>query len=194
LPTTFKKTITHPNNNEYAESRIVSSARKQSNGNTLIFAGDWGYVYELNTNGDVVWEYRIPFNNGFRIEQGFDPAEKLNLAFKFIRYPLEYEAFNNKDLTPSEYLELSPNDELCLNVSSTEELSVQASHLFPNPVFGQTTLYSHKAEEGVIYNFQGKVVQHITLVKGLNTMSFESMSSGIYFIKLKSKILKFIKI
>ncbi len=131
LPTDFERTISHPTNSELSHSQIVSSARKQPNGNTLIFAGDWGYVYEMNVDGDLVWEYRIPFNNGKRIEQGFDPAKKLNLMFKFIRYPLDFPAFEEKDLDPLEYLELSDANNVCENILPVNDLISNHILLYP---------------------------------------------------------------
>ena len=42
-------------------SHYVSGAQRLENGNTLITEGADGRVFEVTTNGNIVWEYVSPF-------------------------------------------------------------------------------------------------------------------------------------
>ena len=59
----------------------ISGAQRLASGNTLICEGQWGRVFEVTPNGDVVWEYISPF---------FDPlpgdAGETNMMFRSYRY------------------------------------------------------------------------------------------------------------
>ncbi|WP_339132978.1 MAG: aryl-sulfate sulfotransferase [Candidatus Electrothrix sp. GW3-4] len=59
----------------------ISGQQRQSNGNTLICNGPDGYFFEVNSNGETVWEYDYG-NRVFRVE----------------RYPFAYSGFDGTDL------------------------------------------------------------------------------------------------
>ena len=44
-------------------SSIVSSAQRLGEGNTLISEGTKGRIFEITSNGDIVWEYMSPFTD-----------------------------------------------------------------------------------------------------------------------------------
>lgn len=64
----------------------VSGATRFINGNTLITQGTEGVLLEINSDSEVVWKYKIPLES--------------NDVFKCFRYPLDYPAFESKDLSP----------------------------------------------------------------------------------------------
>jgi hypothetical protein len=41
-------------------SYLISSAQRQSNGNTLITEGLVGHIFEVNPAGEIVWDYNLP--------------------------------------------------------------------------------------------------------------------------------------
>ncbi len=47
-------------------SRNVSSAQRLPNGNTLITEGAEGRLFEVTTDGEIVWEYMMPYFEGER--------------------------------------------------------------------------------------------------------------------------------
>jgi outer membrane protein assembly factor BamB len=56
---------------EYREKREsdffsprISNAQRLANGNTLICEGDFGRLFEVTSNGEVVWEYVNPYFGG----------------------------------------------------------------------------------------------------------------------------------
>jgi hypothetical protein len=41
-------------------SYLISGAQRQPNGNTLITEGLLGHIFEVNADGEIVWEYNLP--------------------------------------------------------------------------------------------------------------------------------------
>jgi len=62
-------------------SAIISGAQRLPNGNTFACEGVTGRVFEVNTAGDIVWEYVCPF---FRhVFPGDGPSNALFRAYKY---------------------------------------------------------------------------------------------------------------
>ena len=83
----------------------ISGSQRLPNGNTFICSGNWGHLFEVTTEGEVVWEYINPLTNaGPRnwIEDGpFPPlAAESNDTFRAHRYGPDYPGLAGKDLTP----------------------------------------------------------------------------------------------
>ena len=107
------------NQEMYAQS--ISGAERLPNGNTLITFGTKGTLYEVDLNGDKVWEYISPVTNqgtlaqGEVIPEGNNAGTNANAIFKVRRYATDSIAFSDKDMTPGDYLEtwtdLCPNQE-----------------------------------------------------------------------------------
>lgn len=105
--------------NMYAQS--VSGAERLPNGNTLITFGTKGTLYEVDLDGQIVWEYISPITNqgtltqGEVIPDGNNAGTTANAIFKVRRYAGDFVAFSDKDMSPGDYLEtwtdLCPNEE-----------------------------------------------------------------------------------
>lgn len=74
---------------------FVSGAQRLPNGNTLITEGTEGHLREVNPDGEIVWEYISPYDSAR--SSGVFTA---NAVFRAIRYPLDFPAFEGRDLTP----------------------------------------------------------------------------------------------
>ena len=107
--------------NEDMYAQFVSGAERLPNGNTLVTFGTQGTLYEVDLNGERVWEYINPVTNqgilsqGDQIPEGNNSGTTANAIFKVKRYALDAPAFSNKNLTPGDYIEtwidLCPNEE-----------------------------------------------------------------------------------
>ena len=64
-------------------SPFISSAQRLTNGNTFISEGNYGRLFEITSDGEIVWEYISPFFvlNGFLGE--------VNMVFRAFRYPTD---------------------------------------------------------------------------------------------------------
>ena len=85
-------------------SQYISSAQRMPNGNTLINSGANGHFFEVTPEGEVVWEYINPVGDRTSDEYGIhkimtdEAGRQYNSVFKIVRYPLDYPAFEGKDL------------------------------------------------------------------------------------------------
>jgi hypothetical protein len=60
----------------------VSNAQRLPNGNTLICEGDFGRLFEVTSEGELVWEYVNPYFGG-------PPTAQNNQVFRAYRYSAE---------------------------------------------------------------------------------------------------------
>jgi hypothetical protein len=87
----------------------LSNFERLPNGNNLILGGRTGEIFEFTPQGDTAWYYRLPIQSGEPVEQGTELGINANLLFRAVRYPEQYPAFNNADLTPMGSWELNPS-------------------------------------------------------------------------------------
>lgn len=86
-------------------SKILSSAQRLPNGNTLICEGTQGTFFEIDKDRTIVWKYINPVtNHGQRLSQG-DSA--VSNVFQAIKYSPDYLGLKGKNLTPGIPLELN---------------------------------------------------------------------------------------
>jgi hypothetical protein len=71
-------------------SSFISGAQRLENGNTLICEGMQGRLFEVTTEGNIVWEYVNPF---------FGEDERwgnVNIVFRAYRYSPDFSGFRGK--------------------------------------------------------------------------------------------------
>jgi hypothetical protein len=91
-------------------SSNISGATRLKNGNTLICEGSSAHFYEVRLDNTIAWEYIYPTSTGS--------------IFRSEKYELDYDAFEEKDLTPKGYIEVNP-----ITVESTIHLPEQPTEL-----------------------------------------------------------------
>ncbi len=78
-------------------SSFISGAQRLPNSNTLICEGMTGRLFEVTSEGEIVWEYISPF---FGDSERFGRA---NVVFRAYRYGPDFPGFKGKDLSPERY-------------------------------------------------------------------------------------------
>ncbi|MEE1782135.1 aryl-sulfate sulfotransferase [Streptomyces sp. SP17BM10] len=69
-------------------SPYMSNAQRLPNGNTLIAEGSFGRVFEVTAEGEVVWEYVVPYFGSFGEGVGLESSGGAqNAVFRAYRYP-----------------------------------------------------------------------------------------------------------
>jgi len=101
-------------------STFVSGAQRLPNGNTMICAGWVGASFEVTPEREMVFQYRVPLDNGRVVQQGELPT--WNQMFRSPFYLPEFPGFAGRDLTPGETVEGSPSG-LLVDGSSTPALA-----------------------------------------------------------------------
>jgi len=95
-------------------SQEISGAHRLPNGNTIICAGVHGTLFEVNPQGETVWEYVNPVTSRVLKQGETVPLDHRyhaqNAVFKIHRYPVDYAAFAGKDMSPKyQLVEPLPN-------------------------------------------------------------------------------------
>jgi hypothetical protein len=166
-------------------SRILSSAFRLPNGNTLICEGAEGRFFELDESNTLVWEYFIPMNNvtGAITAQGDPRPATGNTTFRALKYGADYAAFAGRDLTPGDPIETNFNLGACATLSTESNETLQTS-IYPNPVASTLTVQSSEQIDKIeLYDVLGKKVASITGATAINMATF---NSGIYILKVHS--------
>ena len=164
-------------------SAILSSGQRLPNGNTLICDGDSGYFFEIDTNNNKVWEYINPVSNLGILSQGDTPSA--NLVFRAIKYSPDYTAFDGRDLTPSNPIELNFDLSSC-QLLSIDEYSISDNvSIYPNPTSKYININTTKNIQNIeIYDLLGKRVLASSKTKQIKVDQF---GAGVYLMKIYSE-------
>jgi len=106
------------------------------------------------------------------------------------RYPLDYPAFKDRDLSSQGYLELTPNTEFCNLSVGVEDLTLSDLNIdiYPNPV--DHTLIIAQTEKTIDYLFladlTGRIVKEIIITSNRTTVDVSELSQGLYFLRSES--------
>jgi len=164
-------------------SRIMGSAQRLPNGNTLICESVAGYFFEIDSNNQKVWEYINPLKtNGDIISQGDNPSS--NITFRAFKYDPNYAAFVGKDLTPGSPIELNSQVNDPCNILDVRDYAFKALTIYPNPVQNLLNIETKYSLDRIeLYSDMGTMIDK---QKGSNPLDMSKYSSGIYFLKVYS--------
>ena len=187
LPNNAALELFHPDTFPLYSSGL-SSAQLLPNKNILTMAGRTGHAFEINpATSEIVWEYRIPIRGGNPVEQGTELMPNQNITFRFNRYPLDFEGFADRDLSPMGHLEINPNTAFCnLSVSVSDlNLSDLAITLYPNPVSDRLVIENASTENHqlTLIDLTGRILQEIPLNTRNTAVDVSRLSPGLYILK-----------
>jgi len=84
-------------------SAFVSGAHRLPNGNTMILSGAKGRFFEVDSNGNIVWEYWQPYFYDYKLPDGTASQPTGPFVFGQFRIqsiPKDFAGLNGKDLSP----------------------------------------------------------------------------------------------
>lgn len=156
-------------------SEYTSSAKVLENENILITSGGSSQILEVNLDGDILWEYKIP---------------RGGVIFRTIKYPLDYPAFEGKDLTPGGTVEDPESSYACelFNIVSSENLGSQKLKFLINQNSNKLIIKSHDEIdfEVYIYNVSGQIV-YSNSDDYFYSIDKSNLNLGQYFVKVISE-------
>ena len=174
---------------EFYSSR-TSSCQRQENGNTLINEGATGRYFEVDNDSQKVWEYINPHGQQGIFEQGESPTS--NGTFIIQKYPYDYSAFDDKNLSPLGPIELNPTSNICLS-NTLETESENLIYSLENPSNGFLIAHRQMGFElsFVLMSVEGKKIMIGSISKG-QKIDISHLQSGLYFVLLNNNIHKLI--
>jgi hypothetical protein len=85
---------------------FISGAHRIEDGHTIICSGPDGRFFEIDGEGNTVWEYKNPFSGGVRLSDGSMPQPGLDTrlfaTFRVTKIPVDHPALVGRDLRPVE--------------------------------------------------------------------------------------------
>lgn len=182
LPKDISTSYSHPipalNNSQRA-----SSIQILNNGNILMCASFQGRSFEIDSEGNLVWEYITPMSSGNPVEQGTSTSGLQNFTFQIKKYPADYPAFQNRDLTPKGFIELMPKP-LC-TLTSIQNIDEPSFSVKPNPVIGKH--FTIQTEDLSIRQLNlvdpsGHVIESFEISSPLQKLELNKPYSGLYYL------------
>ncbi len=174
-------------------SANISGAHCLPNGNQFICEGTSGQMFEVSLDGEVVWEYINPVSGiSGPVVQGLQPNN--NNTFRATRYPADYPAFEGKDLTLGNPVELDPWPSDCIiydenPLSTSAPTAPLATWLRNNPV-GETMLIENETGKPVnieIWDLTGKLIRSETSANYQIHMNVSGWVPGLYLLRLSNE-------
>ena len=164
----------------------ISGAQRLQNGNTLIDDGPLGSFSEVSPAGDIVWKYINPVDNTGPLMQGDSiphdpthPDETMNSVFRVYRYPPDYAAFDGKDLTPGDFIELYPTG---IGDQMNQSPLIQC---YPNPFKTRIRLTNTTGTEYMrLTDIMGHLVWSGTHIEHND---YTTLAPGLYFLRIEAQ-------
>ncbi len=188
-PNEFTITKTHPDSQQLYSTGL-SSVQVLRNGNFLIASGRFGYSFEMTPDDEIVWEYKTPIMGGAAVPQYSELSINNNLTFRMDRYPLDYPAFEGKDLTPKGWIELEPDEDYCGELTNVAEVMIEdAFSIFPNPARDMITITWDGMMEAqfMMTDLSGKLVKKFDGSGGRKFIKTDELESGVYLISIMTE-------
>lgn len=191
-PEEFSLNLTHPDK-ESLHSTSMSSVQILPNNNFLICASRSGYSFEMTSQQEIIWEYRLPMIYGNPIAQGTSLDLGDNMHFRIDRYSVDYSGFENKVFTNDGYIELDHSQEFCELSPVENVIDPSLINLYPNPsCSGSITLIETPDSLVEIYGIDGRKKMSFFIRERKSIIDINILPSGVYFLKVGAITTKFI--
>ena len=159
----------------------VSGAEVLPNGNVLICEGPEGRFFEVNSDGELVWEYLNPVHssNG-PVNQGTSNFSAF--TFRANRYAADFTGFIGRDLTPQGPIELNPLPNECIIFNSTNTDDTHLEIDIYSTIEGVIYMNAEQETQLTIFNNYGALVYSETVYPGMSEIDLRHLNSGVYFV------------
>ncbi len=165
-------------------SDILSSAQAMPNGNLFVAVGRTGYLFEVNQEEEIVWQYIIPFKMGQPATQGDSLAVNDNFNFKAFKYPATYAAFDGKDLASIGFIENEPDEDYCDFLIRTNFPSIVHAKVFPTIADTEIILTwdSKEAIRVEMIDIMGRTRLKTHAYGGETHLDIQNLAAGVYIV------------
>lgn len=172
-------------------SEFLSNARQLPNGNILINEGGDGHLFEINIEGEIVWDYINPDSDGSPVGQ-FDIPFR-NPIFRAYKYSPDFIGFVGKELIPSAPLE--GESEFSVDCKSPGTINTNDLVKLTGSVFYDANNKMLVLKEVPIEDLRltlsdvlgRKILQQRLLPNNYHQIGISDLSPGIYIINLQAE-------
>ncbi|MBL7810947.1 MAG: aryl-sulfate sulfotransferase [Bacteroidetes bacterium] len=139
-------------------SAFISGVYSLYNGNMLITEGNNGRLFEVDSTGQIVWQYQNPDAGTTLYKQGETPLS--TQVFRAESYRANFAGFTGKKLIPNGEIEGQPlPTSICYKAQNNHvtEYKADLNAAWPNPA--NDVLYVPGQSAADLYDMQGRLVQ-----------------------------------
>ncbi|MEM1216588.1 MAG: T9SS type A sorting domain-containing protein, partial [Bacteroidota bacterium] len=194
-PYELNNTITHPNPQDMYSTGL-SSVQLLPNQNVLLCSGRQGYMFELNPDNEIVWEYVTPLLMGQPVAQGATLSLNNNLTFEARRYPVDHPAFVDRDLSPKGWIENEPNEDFCNELTTVVRVNDRSIKVYPTITDGRLQLEWNNGGKVQlqVYDLNGRLRMDMTGLGGRKFMDLSALEAGLFLIVIDGEeVVKVVK-
>ena len=157
-------------------SAYTSGAEVMPNQNIYVTLGQEGKLFEINPDGEIVWEYLVKFDD---------------YIFRSEKYAKDHPIFADKDLTPQGTVELPTSDYACVLYTSVEDellpdlISISQDFYQPWMVH----IHNLKSEriQIALFDLAGQLINTWEMNGNEKTLDLQEYANGTYIVKLFSQ-------
>jgi hypothetical protein len=195
LPDSFTWTYSHPEKTKMFSGGL-SSIQLLPNNNTLIEVGNLGYAFEITSDNEIIWEYKVPLRMGNPVAQGETLVSNDNVTWRMHRYPTDYPAFEGRDLSPKGFIELNPDTAFCEIISAIDDVSKNQFILYPNPASSSCNVIRHTYETVQLHvtDVYGRTVLTMQLNDAIEEIQIDELPSGLYWVQIADHTVQALRI
>jgi hypothetical protein len=168
-------------------SRFLSNGQQLPNGNVLINEGEFGRLFEVNSDMEIVWQYKSPVGWFGTVQQGQDPGG--NSIFRAYKFTADYGAFEGQDLVSGDLLEGPSEFEICNSISTEEinqELDIDLRYNMANQQLRIKNIANDDLEISV-YSILGQLTESKRSSVQSIDLDFTNYQSGTYLVILQNQ-------
>ncbi|MGI6343338.1 MAG: aryl-sulfate sulfotransferase [Bacteroidales bacterium] len=172
-------------------SSNISGSNRLPNNNTLICEGRTGRLFEVDYDGNIVWQYVNPIGMNGITPQYAQP--QLNLVFKVERYAPDFEGFVGRELIPQGHIE--PGTFVECEIYEGTNINVERFYVngdfdvFPNPASSLLNVqwdYTN-VDKIQITDINGNLLVETPAYTNSMVIDVSCFSEGIYIVSLLYK-------
>lgn len=183
LPASVHYSYTAPNPTDFF-GRIISSAEQLPNGNLLIDEGTKGHFFEVDSLGNIVWDYVNPVVSDSILTQGQTipgTSNLFNSCFRARRYGATFSGLTFLPMSNQGPIELNPYTNTC--AVGTNDFEHAEMTLFPNPTNNYFSIQPIPLNCSMyLSNAMGQQLMYKQNIPELINVS--ELDLGIYFITI----------
>ena len=169
-------------------SRYLSNAKQLSTGNVFINEGGNGRLFEVDSDGNIVWQYLSPVDFSGPNQQGDFISSWSRDIFRAYKYEPDFPGFDGVDLSSGELIEGDSQYNLCKDVSTIDDQKIEGLEMTYDMFSSRlniSNLTNHNLQIQIM-DTNGRLVRSEDISQNQSIIDLNYLQAGIYIITLSS--------